>query len=465
MGSQAGDVEEKSVFSYLILGQRVLGRGAGATVYRGVVCCNGAPIGDCAIKVISPDRTDKDFDEEVAVHQEVTSLNHRNLLSLIAVERREPDRQARIITEIIEGIRPEVYMQEGEQTPRARMERALELSIQVCDGLAAIHSINLLHRDIKPENMLVRRMPDGSILLTILDFGISRPIKKCTMNDEGTVFGTPSYMSPEQARGWSLDVRSDIFSAGVFLCEMATGERLITAKTAKAAMLEVVSDDMTGKPGIAVLDSRLRAILTRMLAQDRTRRYDSANDAAEAMRHLLAELREPVIAPSPARSAAALSIPDHTAMITPEQAVAPARAVSPDDRPRFSIAPSVLAFMLAFSCAAMTIALIAIYTPPPTHSSASAPASPSAPPTLPAVPQQARPVITAPAGQPSELQRCEIPRSGHGRPMPLYIGDIRVPDPARWDRVPAHRRERQCAHLRRQSQGHGICFTAYCTNH
>src|SRR5262245_41899742 len=190
-----------------------------------------------ALKLLPPEFT-RDPDRVARFEQEAraaSALNHPNIITIYEVGEHEGAHF--IATEFIEGrtlrhLLPPAGMPPGE---------ALEITIQIAGALAAAHEAGITHRDIKPENVMIR--PDGYV--KVLDFGLAKLTEKfdpkidaskvdkeaATMlqvsrrpgTDPGTVMGTVTYMSPEQARGLPVDSRSDIFSLGVALYEMLTG--------------------------------------------------------------------------------------------------------------------------------------------------------------------------------------------------------------------------------------------------
>src|SRR5689334_24410108 len=144
------------------------------------------------------------------------ALNHPNVCSIIDIQ--DHDGQMFIVMEFIDG-----------QTLRAKMgtlspKQSIDIGIQIADGLAAAHEKGIVHRDIKPENVMVRK--DG--ICQIMDFGLAKlrhassKINRLTM--EGSTVGTAGYMSPEAVQGQDTDHRSDIFSLGVVLFELFTGQ-------------------------------------------------------------------------------------------------------------------------------------------------------------------------------------------------------------------------------------------------
>ena len=193
---------------------------------------------DVAIKVLregasSPDRRGR-FEREARA---VAGLNHPNIVAVFDFGVDE-GRQY-IVSELVEGVSLRSLV--NKPVP---VRRLVELASQVADGLAAAHAARVVHRDLKPENIMIGK--DGRV--KILDFGLSRqaysapgtgaafdpnetdvrdPDATRTRTEEGTVVGTASYMSPEQASGRAIDYRSDQFSFGLLLHEMATGKKSV----------------------------------------------------------------------------------------------------------------------------------------------------------------------------------------------------------------------------------------------
>ena len=154
-----------------------------------------------------------------------SALNHPNIITIYEIG--ETDNTHFIATEYIEGD----TLRERLKGSPLNLKSALEIAIQVASALDAAHRTGIVHRDIKPENVMIR--PDG--LVKILDFGIAKLTEKPSETDleaateaqtrAGMIIGTTAYMSPEQARGQTVDARSDIFSFGVMLYEMLAGKR------------------------------------------------------------------------------------------------------------------------------------------------------------------------------------------------------------------------------------------------
>lgn len=161
--------------------------------------------------------------------------------------------------------------------------QAVAIVAQVLDALGAAHALGIVHRDVKPANILL--LPSGQVKVT--DFGISQ-INTSDLTQEGTVIGTPAYMSPEQCRGDDVDARSDLFSAGSVLYELLSGTRAFTGRNSTevtARLLTVEPRDLT--EFVPEVSPALAAALRRAISKPAEARYASAQMMAEALRKAL----------------------------------------------------------------------------------------------------------------------------------------------------------------------------------
>ena len=207
--------------------------------------------------------------------QAAAKLNHPNIVDIHEVS----DYRGRpfIAMEYVEGLPLNTHIKE--EAPA--LGKTVELAIQICEGLAKAHEAGIVHRDIKPANILIDR--DGRA--RILDFGLATIKGVDKLTKTGSTMGTLSYMSPEQTRGEVLDERSDIFSFGVVLYEMITGQLPFKGDHEPAVIFAIGFEDpeplaryKTGVP------NELQRIVSKALAKSKDERYQHADD-------LLADLR------------------------------------------------------------------------------------------------------------------------------------------------------------------------------
>jgi len=196
------------------------------------------------------------------------ALNHPNVCSVIDIE--EHDGQIFIVMEYIDG--------ETLREHRAvSLHQSLDIGIQIADGLAAAHDKGIVHRDIKPDNVMVRK--DG--IVQIMDFGVAKLQGVSRLTHDGSTIGTAGYMSPEQVQGLDADHRSDIFSLGVVLFELFTGQLPFRGAHETAMAYEIVNVDAPPmsavKPGI---DPELDRIVAQCLVKDPNERMQSAKQVS-----------------------------------------------------------------------------------------------------------------------------------------------------------------------------------------
>jgi serine/threonine-protein kinase len=174
----------------------------------------------------------------------------------------------------------------------------LRIGIQTAQGLAAAHAQGIVHRDVKPANILLER---GINRVMLTDFGLARAIDDANITRSGVIAGTPQYMSPEQARGESLDARSDLFSFGSVLYTMATGRPPFRAESTYG-ILRRITDDIA-RPVREVnpqIPEWLTKIIDNLLAKSPGDRFNSTEEVAELLESCLAHVQQPTTVPLPA---------------------------------------------------------------------------------------------------------------------------------------------------------------------
>jgi serine/threonine protein kinase/dipeptidyl aminopeptidase/acylaminoacyl peptidase len=269
---------------------------------------------DVAIKVLPAELAGdngrlKRFEKEA---RSASALNHPNIVTVYDVG--TSDGVSWIAMELVGGETLRAILAAGPLPQR----KLLTCAAQIAEGLAKAHVTGIVHRDLKPENVMVTK--EG--LVKILDFGLAKlaePVESAdvaeaptvsAVTEAGVVLGTIGYMSPEQARGRPLDFRSDQFSFGSILYEMASSKRAFSRASAPETLAAIIRDEPTpiteAAPGTPV---SLRWIVERCLAKDPEERYGSTKDLAFDLARVRDGLSE---ASAPGLTTAALAPPHRT---------------------------------------------------------------------------------------------------------------------------------------------------------
>ena len=221
----------------------------------------------------------------------VATLNHQNVCQLYDLGTLA-EGGGYLVMEYIDG---------SPIVPVDSVRKLLDLAAQIADGLAAAHSAGFTHRDLKPDNVLVtgpQTTNPGRV--KILDFGLAKfagssaPSEAtktiAAVTNPGTVMGTLSYMSPEQARGLEVDARSDQFSFGLIVYELAAGKRAFVRPSAAETMAAIIREEAEPLP--PSVPAPLRWVVDRCLAKDPAERYDSTRDLYRELRQIRDRLSE-----------------------------------------------------------------------------------------------------------------------------------------------------------------------------
>jgi serine/threonine protein kinase/Tol biopolymer transport system component len=250
---------------------------------------------DVAIKVL-PEEFAKDADRVARFQREaklLASLNHPNIAAIHGLE--ESGGTNFLVLELVEG---ETLADQLKRGPIA-VEESLKLALQIAEALEAAHEKGVIHRDLKPANIKVT--PDGK--LKVLDFGLAKafagergemilsdsPTLSITATEKGVILGTAAYMSPEQARGETVDKRADVWTFGVVLFEMLTGRGMFEGRSVSDVLASVLKSEPEWNRLPPYLHPRIRFLLERCLKKESKNRCSSISDARVDIQEVLAD--------------------------------------------------------------------------------------------------------------------------------------------------------------------------------
>jgi Tol biopolymer transport system component len=291
----------KTLGHYQITNQ--LGKGGMGEVYQ----AKDQKLGrDVAIKVL-PEEFAKDTERIARFQREaklLASLNHPNIAAIHGLE--ESGGTNFLVLELVEG---ETLADQIKSGP-IPVEDSLKLALQIAEALEAAHEKSVIHRDLKPANIKVT--PEGKV--KVLDFGLAKafageqenlnlsnsPTLSNAATQQGVILGTAAYMSPEQARGKSVDKRADIWAFGCVLYEMLTGQAAFQGEDITEILASVVKGGANLDLLPVSIHPRVREVLTRCLQKDLKRRYQDIGDVRYDIEQVLAEPPGSLAQPIPA---------------------------------------------------------------------------------------------------------------------------------------------------------------------
>jgi serine/threonine protein kinase len=266
-----------------------------------------------AIKVLHPEFITEEqiLQRFVAEAQAVKTLNHPNIAQIFDNQRAE-DGTPYLVMEFLQGTPLSSAMQPGQPM---QPERAAGIMLGVLQALSLAHARGIVHRDLKPDNLFL--VPDGrgNQLVKVLDFGIAKVMDAAggmgSKTKTGVLLGTPGYMSPEQIRNSKgVDPRSDLWSVGIILYEMLTGREAFTAENEFQRLTMVLTQEVRGIAEVAPHLAGWTPFFQRALSKDINRRFQSAQEMAQALAGMVAQRSAPAPATqgSPAGGTAVLSV-------------------------------------------------------------------------------------------------------------------------------------------------------------
>jgi serine/threonine-protein kinase len=267
--------------------ERLLGVGSMGLVYR----CRHTLLGKTvALKIIRQDlaQDDETIGRFVTEAKAASAIGSEHIVEVFDFGKL-PDGATYLVMEYLEGVTlGEAMDAEG----GLALEDAIGIATRVAAALSAAHAVGVVHRDLKPDNVFLQRVEDGWFV-KVLDFGIAKVMHSSQkLTAVGSVIGTPHYMSPEQATGARTDERTDIYSLGVILYEMACGKVPFDAESPLAVISMQVTDEPVPvskrMPAGRTLPKGYEAVVTKCLAKEPNERFTSMNDVRAALERIAA---------------------------------------------------------------------------------------------------------------------------------------------------------------------------------
>ena len=256
--------------------RRVLGKGAQASVWLGF---DPRLEREVAIKVITAgaDVDPQDITHWLQEARSVSRLTHPNIVPVFEAD--VQDGRPYLVFEFVPGRTLTEHLRARASLPAPE---ALALMLGVLDALQTAHAAGVVHRDLKPSNILV----DGGGRARVMDFGIAARLSEGPrMAGQGLIVGTPNYMSPEATKGATPKPAMDVFSAGLVLVEMLSGQAMVKDRDPYRAMERIAQQDLTLPADLpSAVDDSLRVVLRRAIARDPAQRFPDAAAFADALR-------------------------------------------------------------------------------------------------------------------------------------------------------------------------------------
>lgn len=273
---------------------RIIATGGMATVFAGLHAWTERAV---AVKILNyehardPEVVRRFLQEARAAAQ----LKHPNVVDVLDMGQDPADGSLYIVQELLVGEDLRALL---EREGKLDEVRARAVFAPVLRGIAAAHAAGIVHRDVKPANIFLEK---GVERVVITDFGLARAADDVSMTRQGVVAGTPEYMSPEQARGEALDGRSDLFSLGCVLYEMATGVSPFRTDSTLATLRRIVDEQPAAMASLVPeLPPWFSHIVERLLSKVPAQRFASASEVSQLLEQCLSHLQQPTTVRLPA---------------------------------------------------------------------------------------------------------------------------------------------------------------------
>jgi serine/threonine-protein kinase len=356
------------------------------------VATNEATGAEVCVKILVPDDIDDDSVQRFRREAHAAArLSHRaivRIFDLVELNAAGEDTSTKpvalaIVMELLRGETLGDYLMKKGKLP---LDEAIDLALPILSALAHAHRAGIVHRDLKPDNIFLASEPDGHVIPKVLDFGVSKvaqsdkPTRGASpVTLDGVMLGTPSYMSPEQARGArDVDARSDVFSVSIVLYMMLAGSNPFESESFHSVLSAIMHREPARLPGVP---DAIWAVIEKGLAKRAADRYADATELGIALRRVSGRPMtttesgvQPVASPASARTIVTPLGGDSHVSVPP---VGNAGDTSSHSPPRASMSPAaqkravrIVAVLVAASAALTTVALL---RGPPAGSSATGP--------------------------------------------------------------------------------------------